>query len=74
MRSNYYPQFEDTKQVKPGQLRCGEHTDYSALTLLYQDRGGRKMCMLTLDKETILSQSTRENVRPKPPHCQRKSK
>lgn len=40
MRFNYYPQLEDTKQVKPGQLRCGEHTDYGALTLLFQDQCG----------------------------------
>ena len=40
MRFNYYPQLEGTKQVKPGQLRCGEHTDYGALTLLFQDQCG----------------------------------
>jgi len=40
MRFNYYPQLEDTTQVKPGQLRCGEHTDYGALTLLFQDQCG----------------------------------
>lgn len=38
MRFNYYPQLEDTKQVKLGQLRCEEHTDYGALTLLFQNQ------------------------------------
>ena len=26
--------------VKPGQIRCGEHTDYGAVTLLFQDEIG----------------------------------
>ena len=27
----------DPSQIKPGQIRCGEHTDYGAITLLIQD-------------------------------------
>ena len=30
----------DPSQIKPGQIRCGEHTDYGAITLLIQDDVG----------------------------------
>ena len=30
----------DPTQIKPGQIRCGEHTDYGAITLLIQDDVG----------------------------------
>ena len=55
-----HPQLEDTKHVKLGQLYGAENTltTYGVLTLLFQDQGGRKMSVLTLDKDTILSQST----------------
>jgi len=26
--------------LKPGQIRCGEHTDYGTITLLFQDTVG----------------------------------
>lgn len=35
LRALYYPPIRD--EVKPGQLRLGEHTDYGTLTLLFQD-------------------------------------
>ena len=30
----------DPSQIKPGQIRCGEHTDYGGITLLIQDDVG----------------------------------
>nr|XP_022286433.1 UPF0676 protein C1494.01-like [Crassostrea virginica] len=35
LRSLYYPPI--SKDVKPGQVRCGEHSDYGSITLLFQD-------------------------------------
>lgn len=35
LRANYYPR--QTKAPKPGQLRAGAHTDYTALTILWQE-------------------------------------
>ena len=40
LRYNYYPMIEDISKVKPGQIRCGEHTDYGGITLLIQDDVG----------------------------------
>ena len=40
LRYNYYPVIPDISKVKPGQIRCGEHTDYGAITLLIQDDVG----------------------------------
>ena len=39
MRVQYYPSFENIC-LKPNQVRCGEHTDYGSLTLLFQDDVG----------------------------------
>ena len=36
-RINYYPRITGNIRVKPNQIRCGEHTDYGAITLLFQD-------------------------------------
>lgn len=38
LRSLYYPRI--SKEVKPGQVRCGEHSDYGSITLLFQDDVG----------------------------------
>jgi len=40
LRYNYYPMITDPSQIKPGQIRCGEHTDYGGITLLIQDDAG----------------------------------
>ena len=40
LRFLYYPPLPPTMDVKPGQLRCGEHVDYGSLTLLFQDLHG----------------------------------
>ncbi|KAJ7333562.1 hypothetical protein OS493_017100 [Desmophyllum pertusum] len=40
LRYNYYPMVPDISKVKPGQIRCGEHTDYGGITLLIQDDVG----------------------------------
>ncbi|XP_022798489.1 UPF0676 protein C1494.01-like [Stylophora pistillata] len=37
MRFNAYPKISDLSKVKPGQIRCGEHTDYGAISVLFQD-------------------------------------
>ncbi|XP_061170418.1 uncharacterized protein LOC133179710 [Saccostrea echinata] len=34
LRSNYYPPI---KEIKEGQARCGEHSDYGTITFLFQD-------------------------------------
>lgn len=38
LRTLYYPKL--TMECKPGQLRCGEHSDYGSLALLFQDNVG----------------------------------
>ncbi|XP_078356702.1 uncharacterized protein LOC144641550 [Oculina patagonica] len=40
LRCNYYPMITDISKVKPGQIRCGEHTDYGGIALLIQDNAG----------------------------------
>ena len=32
--------ISDPSKIKPGQIRCGEHTDYGGITLLIQDDVG----------------------------------
>ena len=45
LRFNFYPSVKDKSKVKPGQIRCGEHTDYGGITLLFQDdAGGLEVC------------------------------
>ncbi|XP_044213149.1 UPF0676 protein C1494.01 isoform X3 [Thunnus albacares] len=39
LRSLYYPPV-NREQAKEGQLRCGEHSDYGSITLLFQGSGG----------------------------------
>ncbi|XP_077986047.1 uncharacterized protein LOC144440544 [Glandiceps talaboti] len=40
MRTLYYPPIPDNVQLKPNQIRCGEHSDYGSITLLFQDNHG----------------------------------
>lgn len=40
LRFNYYPRITDIEHIKAGQIRCGEHTDYGGITLLFQDDAG----------------------------------
>ncbi|CAC5411627.1 unnamed protein product [Mytilus coruscus] len=40
LRSLFYPEIPADYEIKEGQLRCGEHTDYGPLTLLFQDEVG----------------------------------
>ncbi|XP_046365452.1 proline hydroxylase buaE-like isoform X1 [Haliotis rufescens] len=47
LRSLYYPPLSGT--VKPGQVRCGEHSDYGTITLLFQDDVGGLEVMNTDD-------------------------
>ncbi|XP_038047149.1 2-oxoglutarate-dependent dioxygenase htyE-like [Patiria miniata] len=39
LRTLYYPAFKDVT-VKEEQARCGEHSDYGGITLLFQERPG----------------------------------
>ncbi|XP_013409668.1 UPF0676 protein C1494.01-like isoform X1 [Lingula anatina] len=32
-----YPPYTEKEDMTPGQTRCGEHTDYGSITLLFQD-------------------------------------
>ncbi|XP_028287739.1 UPF0676 protein C1494.01-like [Parambassis ranga] len=43
LRSLYYPPVNGEK-AKEGQLRCGEHSDYGSITLLFQDSEGLQVC------------------------------
>ena len=40
IRLLYYPPLPPDIEIKPGQLRCGEHVDYGSITLLFQDPSG----------------------------------
>ena len=40
LRLLYYPAIESVDSVKEHQLRCGEHSDYGTITLLFQDEAG----------------------------------
>ncbi|KAK6472840.1 UPF0676 protein C1494.01-like [Huso huso] len=39
LRTLYYPPLHNVT-VKPNQVRCGEHSDYGSVTLLFQDESG----------------------------------
>ena len=36
LRSIHYPPIGDEMRKRPGIVRCGEHSDYGTITLLYQ--------------------------------------
>ena len=40
LRLLHYPSIPSSSSVKEGQLRCGEHSDYGSITLLFQDSLG----------------------------------
>ena len=40
LRLLYYPPLPPDIEIKPGQLRCGEHVDYGSITLLFREPGG----------------------------------
>ena len=40
LRLLYYPPLPPNIEIKPGQLRCGEHVDYGSITLLFREPGG----------------------------------
>ncbi|XP_070557687.1 uncharacterized protein [Ptychodera flava] len=40
LRTLYYPSIPENLAIKEGQQRCGIHTDYGSLTLLFQDTTG----------------------------------
>lgn len=45
LRSLYYPSVDHDK-VEEGQLRCGEHSDYGSITLLFSSSGGLQVTLL----------------------------
>ena len=53
LRYNYYPMITDPSQIKPGQIRCGEHTDYGGITVLIQDDvGGLEVRRIYVKEDT----------------------
>ncbi|KAL3881735.1 hypothetical protein ACJMK2_028131 [Sinanodonta woodiana] len=40
LRSLFYPTITPNSNIKSGQVRCGEHSDYGSITLLFQDDVG----------------------------------
>ena len=49
LRYNYYPKIPDLSKVKARQIRCGEHTDYGAISVLFQDDiGGLEVLALDI--------------------------
>jgi len=45
LRCLYYPPITEKLGLAEGQVRCGEHTDYGSITLLFQDSvGGLEVC------------------------------
>ncbi|XP_045167127.2 uncharacterized protein LOC123530421 [Mercenaria mercenaria] len=37
LRSSYYPPIPQDVDIKPGQIRLGDHSDFGTITLLFQD-------------------------------------
>ncbi|KAM7449086.1 hypothetical protein ABFA07_003080 [Porites harrisoni] len=53
LRYNYYPMISDLSKIKPGQIRCGEHTDYGGITLLFQDDVGGMEVINNVDGQFV---------------------
>ena len=47
LRSLYYPGL-DNKSILPEQKRCGEHSDYGTLTLLFQNANGLEVVIIKI--------------------------
>ncbi|KAK6169476.1 hypothetical protein SNE40_020524 [Patella caerulea] len=48
LRSLIYPPLPTDGSILPGQARCGEHSDYGTVTMLFQDDiGGLEVCNTT---------------------------
>ncbi|KAI3371066.1 hypothetical protein L3Q82_023708 [Scortum barcoo] len=62
LRSLYYPPVNSEK-AKEGQLRCGEHSDYGSITLLFQNneglqvrrRSGEFICVPTIPGAILIN-------------------
>ena len=54
LRLLYYPPLPDESIIKPEQVRCGEHSDYGSITLLFQDSvGGLEVGNATVIVRTV---------------------
>lgn len=53
MRLLYYPPIERQDDTVQGQLRCGEHSDYGTITLLFQDEAGGLQVCAPFDRKDI---------------------
>ena len=53
LRLLYYPPLPDESTIKSEQVRCGEHSDYGSVTLLFQDSVGG----LEVGNATVIEQS-----------------
>ena len=51
LRLLYYPPLPEEAIIKPEQVRCGEHSDYGSITLLFQDSVGG----LEVSNSTVLN-------------------
>ncbi|KAI0233569.1 Proline hydroxylase buaE [Lamellibrachia satsuma] len=40
LRCLFYPPLQHDAYIKPNQIRCGEHSDYGSITLVFQDDAG----------------------------------
>ena len=56
LRLLHYPCLPEDKIIKPGQIRCGEHTDYGSITL--RDLPGG---IMTTTSYTLKSPLTKAN-------------
>ncbi|EDO40749.1 predicted protein [Nematostella vectensis] len=63
MRILYYPPITNNNLVKPGQVRCGEHSDYGTITLLFQDEfGGLEKHRVLVPEEELKRRRARRSI------------